>query len=76
MNEKSQKKSGIIFGKYKLLDLIGSGSFGSVYQAQNIQTNEKYAVKLVNFKIKKNRNPIIVITNIIYLKKKAEFCIL
>lgn len=42
--------SGIFFGKYKILEKIGFGSFGQVYSAQNIQTKAKYAVKFVNKK--------------------------
>jgi casein kinase 1 len=35
-------------GKYRLKRKIGSGSFGSIYLATNIQTNEDVAVKLEN----------------------------
>ena len=36
----------LIGKKYILLDLIGSGSFGSIYQGENVRTNEKVAIKV------------------------------
>lgn len=36
----------IINNKYKLLEKIGSGSFGSIYKAENIRTNELVAIKV------------------------------
>jgi serine/threonine protein kinase len=36
----------LIGKKYILLDLIGSGSFGSIYQGENVRTNEKVAIKI------------------------------
>ena len=36
----------IYFKKYKVLKRIGEGSFGSIYEGINIQTNEKIAIKL------------------------------
>jgi casein kinase 1 len=35
-------------GKYRLKRKIGSGSFGSIYLATNVQSNEEVAVKLEN----------------------------
>ena len=35
-----------IAGKYRLLKKIGSGSFGEIYQALNIKSNERVAVKM------------------------------
>jgi serine/threonine protein kinase len=32
---------------YELLDLLGEGSYGSVYKALHKQTGELYAVKIV-----------------------------
>jgi serine/threonine protein kinase len=37
----------IYFHKYKPEKKIGEGSFGKIYSAVNIQTNEKYALKMV-----------------------------
>ena len=36
----------LIGKKYILLDLIGSGSFGSIYQGENVRTQEKVAIKV------------------------------
>ncbi len=36
----------IIGSKYKLINRIGKGSFGSIYKAQNIRTNEFVAIKV------------------------------
>ena len=36
----------IIFNKYKLLKKIGEGTFGSIYEAQSIDNNKLYAIKL------------------------------
>eukprot|EP00331_Platyophrya_macrostoma_P023287 CAMPEP_0176453420 /NCGR_PEP_ID=MMETSP0127-20121128/29217_1 /TAXON_ID=938130 /ORGANISM="Platyophrya macrostoma, Strain WH" /LENGTH=92 /DNA_ID=CAMNT_0017842255 /DNA_START=27 /DNA_END=301 /DNA_ORIENTATION=- len=33
-------------GRYKLRHKIGSGSFGDIYLANNVQTNEEVAVKM------------------------------
>ena len=41
--------NGIEIGnKYKIIKLIGSGTFGKVYKAQNIETNEFVAVKEIS----------------------------
>ncbi len=36
----------LINNKYKILKKIGSGTFGKIYEAENIRTNEKVAIKL------------------------------
>lgn len=36
----------IIANKYKLIKQIGNGSFGSIYKAVNIRTNENVAIKI------------------------------
>jgi len=36
----------IVANKYKLVEKINSGSFGKIYKAQNIRTNEYVAVKI------------------------------
>ena len=39
-------KDKILFNKYKLLQKIGKGAFGSVYSAESIYSHKLYAVKL------------------------------
>lgn len=36
----------IIFNKYKLIQKLGEGAFGSAYLAININTKEKFAIKV------------------------------
>jgi casein kinase 1 len=36
----------LIGNKYKLIDRIGKGNFGSIYKAQNVRTNELVAIKV------------------------------
>jgi casein kinase I family protein HRR25 len=36
----------IINNKYKLIEKIGSGAFGSIYKGQNMRTNEYVAIKI------------------------------
>lgn len=40
----------LINKKYKLIDKIGSGCFGSIYKAQNIRTKEFVAIKIESIK--------------------------
>ena len=44
-NEDLENK--LYFSKYKIDKKIGEGSFGKIYSATNIFTNEKFALKLV-----------------------------
>jgi serine/threonine protein kinase len=52
----------IINNKYKVINRIGSGSFGSIYKAQNIRTQEYVAIKVEaikdNLKLLKNESNI------------------
>ena len=38
----------IVGNKYKLIQQIGSGSFGSIFEGINMRTNEKVAIKIEN----------------------------
>ena len=40
----------MISNKYKILDKINSGNFGVVYAGENIRTNEKVAIKIIEKK--------------------------
>ena len=42
----SNLKGQILFNKFKLIEKVGQGSFGSVYTAQSIYSHKLYAVKL------------------------------
>ena len=57
----------IINKKYKLLNKIGSGSFGSIYKGQNIRTNEFVAIKIEsieeNLKLLKNESKLYYFLN-------------
>ena len=50
----------LINNKYKLLEKIGEGSFGSIYKGENIRTNEYVAIKIEsiksNYKLLKNES--------------------
>ena len=43
-------KGQVLFNKFKLIEKIGEGSFGSVYSAQSIYSHKLYAVKLEQMK--------------------------
>ena len=40
----------LIFGKYKLLEILGKGSFGYVFKGKNILTGEEVAVKIEDWR--------------------------
>lgn len=42
---KSKKPINVIFGEYQLLDIIGEGSFGHVYEAKHHRTGKIVAIK-------------------------------
>jgi serine/threonine protein kinase len=50
----------LIGNKYKLLEKIGEGSFGSIYKGENIRTHELVAIKVEpinnNTKLLKNES--------------------
>ena len=47
-------KSGYFYGDYKILYLVGSGSFARVYRASHTKTNELVAVKVLRSRYHKN----------------------
>ena len=55
LNEDSSVKQGITFESFEILSLLGSGSFGKVCKVRLKQTNEIFAMKILNknFLIKK-----------------------
>ncbi|MCG8449522.1 MAG: protein kinase [Pirellulales bacterium] len=40
-------RSGFIFGNYKVLYLVGAGTFARVYRASHLKTNELFAIKVL-----------------------------
>ena len=44
----------IIFGKYKILNLLGNGAFGYVFKGKNVINGEKVAIKIENWKLQGN----------------------
>ena len=36
----------LINNKYKIIEKIGEGCFGSIYKGKNIRTNEEVAIKI------------------------------
>jgi casein kinase I family protein HRR25 len=50
----------LINNKYKIIEKIGEGSFGSIYKGKNIRTNEELAIKIEpidsNLKLLKNES--------------------
>lgn len=55
-------ETNIIGNKYKLINKIGSGSFGTIFEGKNIRTNEKVAIKmeLISDNVKLLKNETIV----------------
>lgn len=47
MNSDSEKEDLVYFNKYKIEKKLGQGSFGVIYSAVDITTNERYALKIV-----------------------------
>lgn len=50
-NQQDSFSGKIFFNKYKVQTKLGEGSFGKIYSAINIQTNERYALKMVKNKL-------------------------
>ena len=46
--QKQQQKATILFKKYLIINKLDEGSFGSIYLAKNIKTNQKVAIKVEN----------------------------
>lgn len=49
MTEKKQDNitKRTFFNKYKVVKKLGEGSFGKIYSASNINTQQKFALKMV-----------------------------
>lgn len=45
--ENMDRVADLVAGKYRLIQKINEGSFGKIYQAYDIQTNQNVAVKFV-----------------------------
>jgi serine/threonine protein kinase len=41
----------MVIDKYVVYDLIGLGSYGSVYRGMNDETKQQVAVKLINMRL-------------------------
>ena len=45
--EKDDFTKRLFFNKYRPVKKLGEGSFGKIYSAVNINTNQKFALKMV-----------------------------
>ncbi len=43
-------------GKYKLLSMLGQGGMGAVYHAEELSTNQEYAIKILPFHLSNNKD--------------------
>ena len=66
-----------IFNKYKLIRKLGQGSFGSIYEAQSVNSNKLYAIKIEDMKqeqfILEEESIILSYLNIPYIPKIKSF---
>ena len=53
----------LINNKYKIIEELGEGSFGKIYQGENIRTNELVAIKIESIQ---NGNKLLKNESIIY----------
>ena len=47
--KKDELEGKLFFNKYKPVNKLGEGSFGKIYSAENINTHQKFALKMVIF---------------------------
>ena len=66
-----------VFNKYKLIRKLGQGSFGSIYEAQSVNSNKLYAIKIEDMKqeqfILEEESIILSYLNIPYIPKIKSF---
>ena len=60
----------IINNKYKILEKIGEGAFGSIYKGQNIRTQELVAIKVEPIT---NETKLLKNESIIYNKRQPSY---
>ena len=62
----------VIGGKYKLLEKIGSGSFGSVYKTQNLRNGEIVAAKFERIEENNHRSVSLLVREIKVLTEMKD----
>ena len=61
--------SGSLYDDYKILELLGSGSFGKVFKCQSKKDGQFYAVKEINYTSMKEKEKQLLITEVNMLRK-------
>lgn len=42
---------GVVAGRYRLLDVIGRGGMGTVYEAEHVQSGQRLALKMLSLDV-------------------------